>query len=267
MNRLARLLLTLMVASPAAAFAVPSGLIVTLESGPAYVFQNDGRYGADGTLFHAGELGEQRVLATLTRAGVELRFGEHHGIELLYVPVRLDTTARLTQPLVFKDTRFDPGDVLDYRYVFDGYRLSYFYRLVDSGPIRFDLGGAFQIRSATVELGDVAGTRLASESNIGPVFALAVRLRYRLGQDVFAELEATGFSTFGRIGSTKGSILDAQLAVGTRFGRGMEAFAGLRLYGGGADTRERNIYNFAWFGQASLGLRADLISLFGEAGS
>jgi hypothetical protein len=47
----------------------------------------------------------------------------------------------------------------------------------------------------------------------------------------------------------------------------VEAFAGLRVYGGGADTRDRYIYNFAWFGQASLGIRADLISLFEAAGS
>lgn len=267
MHRVVRLLLTLGLLSPAAALAVPSGVILSLESGPAYVFQNDGRYGPEGTLFQAGELGEQRTLAVLTRAGVELRFGEHHGIELLYVPVRLDTTARLTQPLVFKDTRFASGDVVDYRYVFDGYRLSYLYRLIDSGSFRFDLGGAFQIRSATVELGEAAGARFTSESNIGPVFALAIRLRYQIGQSVFTELDATGFSTFGRVGSTKGSILDAQLALGTRFEHGVEAFAGVRIYGGGADTRDRNIYNFAWFGQASLGIRADLIALFGSAGS
>ena len=261
------LLALCLTAAPALADGVPTALIAEAETGPAAIFQNDGRYGPTGTSYTAEELNQNATLYRTWRLALETRLGARHGLILLYAPFEVTTRATLSRDLDFRGTVFPSGTVVDARYLFDGYRASYLYRLVDGERFQWDIGASVQIRNALVGLGAVDGSRYDQESDIGVVGAVKTRLRYGLASGVWAALEADGLSTFGLLGNTTGGIYDVALTLGVPLNarRDVSAYARLRLLGGGADVSGRNIYNWGNFGFAQLGLQADLVSLFSRA--
>ncbi|WP_434389681.1 hypothetical protein [Melittangium boletus] len=261
-----RLLLisSLLLAAPALADSPLRALIAEAETGPAAIFQNDGRYGPTGTEYSAQDLNQTATLYRTWRVAVEARLGARHGLILLYAPFEVSTRATLTRDLDFRGTLFASGSVVDHRYLFDGYRASYLFRLLDGERFQWDVGASVQIRNALVGLSGADGTRHAQESDIGVVGAFKTRLRYTLPSRVWAGLEADALSTFGLVGNTTGGIYDLALTLGVPLDtRGeVNAYARLRWLGGGADVARRDIYNWANFGFALVGVQADLVSLF-----
>lgn len=260
--RIPLLALTLM-ATPALAESPLSGLVLEYETGPAYIFQNDGRYGPTGTDYEADDLNQKSTLYRAQRTALEARLGERHGLILLYAPFDITTRATLPKDIDFRGTVFPTGTVVDSRYLFEGYRASYLYRLINRERFTWDIGASVQIRNALVSLGAVDGTRYAKESDIGVVGALKTRLRYELPSGVWAGLEADALSTFGLLGNTTGGIYDVALTLGVPLSskRDVSVYARLRLLGGGADVQSRDIYNWGNFGFAVVGVQADLVSL------
>jgi hypothetical protein len=263
--RIPLLALTL-VATPALAESPLSALLFEYETGPAYIFQNDGRYGATGTDFEADDLNQKSTLYRAERIALEARLGERHGLILLYAPFDIITRTALPKDLDFRGTVFPTGTVVDSRYLFEGYRASYLYRLINGERFTWDIGASVQIRNALVGLSAVDGTRYAKESDIGVVGALKTRLRYQLPSRVWAGLEADALSTFGLLGNTTGGIYDVALTLGIPLSArdDVSAYARLRLLGGGADVKRRDIYNWGNFGFAVIGVQADLVSLVGR---
>lgn len=248
---------------PAAASATPRvapRLILSHEAGPAYVAQNDGRYGASGTPYDAADVGQQDTLAITRRTSVELQYGRHTVIGL-YAPFALDTRVRLARDLQFRDARFAAGTVVDHRYVFDGFRLSYLYGVIPDGAWRLDAGASLQVRSAQVAFGAVDGTGYAAQSNIGLVGALKLRLTHQPGATWWGRVEADALSTFGLVGDTSGAIYDVALTAGRPVRRGIDAFATLRLLGGGAEVPAQDIDNWGNYLSATAGLRVELGAL------
>jgi hypothetical protein len=247
--------------------AVASDWTPTLvyETGPAYVLQNDGEYGATGTRYDADDVAQQDNLVRVSRTSAELAIGNHTLI-LLYAPFELRTQTKLSRDLQFRDELFATGTVVDHRYLFDGYRASYLYRLVDRAPLSLEIGASVQIRNAEVAFTATDGSQRASETDIGFVGAAKARLWYRPSeQQLWAALEADGFSTFGLIGDVKGAIYDVQLMVGHPVGRGIDLFLGARLLGGGADVESKQIYNWGNFLSFTAGARIALDDLIGVA--
>ncbi len=260
------LLVLLLAAAPALADSPLTALHAEFETGPAAIFQNDGRYGATGTAYSARDLNQTATLALTWRAAVEARLGRRHGLILLYAPFELTTRTSLARDIDFRGTVFASGSVVDHRYLFDGYRASYLFRLIDGERFSWDVGASVQIRNALVGLGAVDGSRYAQESDIGVVGALKTRLRYTLPSGVWAGFEADALSTFGLVGNTTGGIYDLALTLGIPLveRQDVNVYARLRLLGGGADVQRRDIYNWGNFGFALLGVEADLVSLFGH---
>jgi len=260
--RILLLALTL-AATPALAESPLSALVLEYETGPAYIFQNDGRYGPTGTDYEADDLNQKSTLYRSQRIALEARLGERHGLILLYAPFDVTTRATLPKDIDFRGTVFPTGSVVDSRYLFEGYRASYLYRLINRERFSWDIGASVQIRNALVSLGAVDGTRYAKESDIGVVGAFKTRLRYELPSGVWAGLEADALSTFGLLGNTTGGIYDVALTLGVPLStqRDVNAYARLRLLGGGADVQRRDIYNWGNFGFAVIGVQADLVSL------
>ncbi|MCY1077566.1 hypothetical protein [Archangium lansingense] len=260
------LIAVLLMTTPALAQSPLKALVAEYETGPAYIFQNDGRYGPTGTDYEADDINQKDNLYRSQRIALEARLGERHGIILLYAPFDITTRATLAKDIDFRGTVFPTGMVVDSRYLFDGYRASYLYRLVNGERFSWDIGASVQIRNALVNFSAVDGTRYAKESDIGVVGALKTRLRYELPSRVWAGLEADALSTFGLLGNTTGGIYDVALTLGVPLNSNgdVNAYARLRLLGGGADVKQRNIYNWGNFGFAVLGLQADLVSLAGR---
>jgi hypothetical protein len=262
----ALLLLSLSAASPAD--ANPSTglreLTIDGEIGPSYVFQNDNAYGPGGTKYTAAQVGQQRNLFLGKRISVEAGLGERHSVILLYAPLDLVTRVTLGRDIVFNQTLFSAGEVVDHRYLFDGYRSSYLFRLLKSERWSWEIGGSLQIRNASVEFRsvDAASARFAVENDIGTVVALKTRLRFDPNPRLWAMLEADGSSSFGIFRSFSGAIYDLALTLGVPVRPGLDGFLRLRWLGGGATVVRRDIQNWGNFFFAVAGVRMDLTDLW-----
>jgi hypothetical protein len=216
----------------------PPGLraTITYETGPAYIAQNDGDYGATGTRYSADDVGQRANLLRSQRTSIELRLGRHTAI-LLYAPFEVLTEVALPRDLQVRDTLFVSGTIVQHRYLFDGYRGSYLYRLLDQRALTLEAGGSVQIRNAQVAFRSLDGAQRAAQDDIGLVVAAKARLQYRPSSDSWwGGLEADGFSTFGLIAGVRGAIYDVQLFAGHPVARGIEVMFGARLLGGGANV-------------------------------
>lgn len=238
-------------AVPAAAVADPK-VTVVYETGPAYVAQNEGRYGADGTPFDAEVVGQQRNLLRAERTSVEVAQGRHRVIAL-YAPFSIETRVRLAEALTFRDVTFVEGTVVDHLYRFDGFRGSYLYRVMD-GCLDLDVGASVQIRNADVAFTSVDGGQYSNQDDIGFVPALKVRATYQ-PEKAWAMVEADALSTFGLVGDTEGGLYDVALAAGYPIHPRVDVYASLRLLGGGAKVPDQEFRNWANFASASIGAR------------
>lgn len=256
----------LLLVAPALAVAEPRPPIrptLVYEVGPAFIAQNDGRYGETGTRYKAADVGQRDNLVNVSRTSLELGIGRHTVI-LLYAPFDVTTQVRLAKPIQFRDELFAAGTVVDHRYLFDGYRGSYLYRVVDQETFGLELGGSLQIRNADVAFASVDGMQRAHQDDIGLVFAAKARAWLRPhARGPWGALEADGFSTFGLVDGVSGGIYDVQLAAGQRVGRGIDVVLGARLLGGGADVEDQNIENWANFITFTAGVRIELDTLVG----
>jgi len=216
-----------------------------------------------GSPYEADDVGQRDNLVNASRTSLELAIGRHTVI-LLYAPFEVTTQVRLETPLQFRDELFTTGTVVNHRYLFDGYRASYLYRVVDGDTFAVELGGSLQIRNADVAFASVDGMQRAHEDDIGLVGAAKARAWYRPhARGPWGALEADGFSTFGLVDGVSGGIYDVQLMLGQRVGRGVDIVLGARLLGGGADVRDQNIYNWANFVALTAGVRIELDTLVG----
>jgi hypothetical protein len=232
------------------------------EAGPSYVAQNDGEYGASGTRYDADDVGQRDNLVVTSRTSLELAI-RRHTLILLYAPFELRTQVELQRDLQFRDTRFAAGTIVDHRYLFEGYRASYLYRVIDGRRFALEAGGSLQIRNADVAFAAADGSRRAHQDDIGLVGAAKLRLWWRSQPDrPWAALEADGFSTFGLLSNVKGAIYDTQLMVGVPVVRGIDLFLGARLLGGGAEVQSKQIYNWANFISFTAGVRIGLADVF-----
>lgn len=243
------------VAITAGAAGAEPRVVLSYETGPAYVAQNDGRYGANGTPYEADDVAQRDTLARVERAAVELVLGRHR-IIALYAPFLLDTRVALADDLQFRDTMFPAGTIVDHRYRFDGLRASYLYEVV-GGRFGVELGGSLQIRNADVAFTSVDGRLRGDQSDIGLVPALKARLRYSPGR-AWAMLEADGLSTFGLVGDTSGGLYDVALIGGYAIHPDLSIYGNVRLLGGGANVPAQQIDNWGNYVSASLGLRLQL---------
>ena len=145
---------------------------------------------------------------------------------------------------------------MDHRYLFDGYRASYLYRLRD-GALRLELGGSLQIRNAKVAFTAVDGSAYAEESDIGLVPIAKARLRYLAPRGMYGMLDADALSTFGLVGDTEGGIYDVALTLGVSLTDPLDLFVRVRGIGGGATVPDREIENWAHFLAFTVGVRVD----------
>jgi hypothetical protein len=228
-------------------------IVLAHDAGPAYVAQNDGRYGAVGTPYDAGDVGQQDNLVLLQRTSLGLTVGRHTVI-LLYAPFELRTRFVTDDDFRFRGTTFDAGAVLDHRYQFEGYRGSYLYRFVD-GAIDVDGGASVQVRNAAVVFSTADGRVHDGEYDVGAVFAVKARLRWTPRDSVWTQLEADALSTFGLLGDTRGGIYDVGLSVGAPVAGGLDVLATARLIGGGAEVPSQDIDNWGNYVALTVGIR------------
>lgn len=240
--------------------SVLDALRLDYETGMLAILQNDNRYGEEGTSYGASDVNQRDNLAVTQRIGAEVAIGRHTAI-LLYAPLEITTRAVLPDELRFRRELFEAATPVEHRYLFDGYRASYLFRLLDGETLRVQVGASAQIRNANVSLTALDGEQYANQSDIGFVPAAKVRLRYQSEAGVYALFDADGLSTFGLVGDTRGGLYDAALSLGIPVANSLDGVLRVRGYGGGAEVPDQAIENWAHFLSFTVAARADLDAL------
>ncbi|MEB3187305.1 MAG: hypothetical protein VKP72_07695 [bacterium] len=233
-----------------------------IEVGPVWLGQNDGRYGAQGTAYSARTVGQDQTLFLSQRLTGEARWGDVHRLILLVAPLDVTTRTRLDRDLRFRDTLFPAGTVVDSRYLFDGFRLSYLREVQRWDGGAWEVGASAQIRNAEVSFAEVAGSRYEAERDIGFVPILKTRWRQQLptgGTFVF-DLDALGAAGVPQF---QGGILDGAASVHLPITRDLETFLRLRYLTGGATVPARDIQNWGQY----LTLATGLVMNWGKSGT
>lgn len=162
-----------------------------------------------------------------------------HTVSFLYQPLDLQSEAVVEEDIVVEDVTFAAGTPLRFRYGFPFWRLSYIFDVLKDPEREVALGGALQIRNATITYAAQDGTALRTVRDIGPVPVLKFRGRGPIAGNFWMGGEIDGFYApiryiNGGDSDVEGAIVDASLRFGYAFNHGVDAFLNVRYIGGGA---------------------------------
>ena len=255
-------LLGMVWAHPATAQIPLDSFHLGLELGPVWLGQNDGKYGPSGTAYSARTVGQDQNLFLSRRITGEARWGDVNRLILLVAPLDVTTRTRLDRDLQFRGTLFPAGTVVDSRYLFDGFRISYLREIARWEGGSWEFGGSAQIRNAEVSFADVAGTRFDAERDIGFVPILKTRWSQSLptGGTFVLDLDALGAAGIPQF---QGGIVDGALSVHLPITTELETFLRVRYLSGGATVVDRNIQNWGQY----LTLATGLVMNWGSQGT
>lgn len=171
-------------------------------------------------------------------------WNKRHEVRALYAPLALQLNTTFNSNIRFIDSNFAANTNTSVFYKFNSYRLTYAYHFDPIDLWQLALGFTAKIRDAEVRL-EQSGLR-RSKSNIGFVPLLHFQA-YR----PIDEAWAFRFD-FDGLAAPQGRAFD----VGIFIERSLDPiiiYGGYRTVEGGADNKE--VYNFAWVHQATLGLK------------
>ena len=247
------------------------------EIGFLKVFVHRIQVGSEGSPFDYVEQGGQEILFPYARFAVNVDIGTRNSVKLLYQPLTLETTTRVTgEPVQFDDVEFPVDEGLRLKYGFDFYRATYLFNALARPAITVGPGASLQFRNASLVFESASGEELVATQDLGPVPVIAGRVEYdpqRGGlAPAFFELEADGFyatSAFinGADYDFTGSIFDIGLTAGYEANPATDLYVTLRVVGGGGKgtragnpeywTQSRDGFtdNFLTLGALSVGAR------------
>jgi len=197
------------------------------------------KIGQDGTDFNYITQGGQDILFPFERFQAGIILSDTHTVRMLYQPLTIKTTVPFNSDVTIDGTLFEAGTAMDLTYGFPFWRVSYLYDFIKSDRLEAAVGGALQIRNASIIFEAMDGSAVTVSQNIGPVPAVILRGRYDFNSGFFASLDATGLYASSAIinGASfdfEGSILDASLRTGYKFAEHLDAFLNVRFLGGTA---------------------------------
>jgi hypothetical protein len=238
---------TALLAAVTAAVSAPAGagdFHATLEGGAAWQTRNDFRIPGDGgTLVALADYDSGPVPAF--RATLTWDLTSRQSLRLLAAPLRLETTFVPESPVVFQDLVFPAGQPTDATYVFNSYRLTWYWRFPASGKWSFRLGATLKVRDAEIGLAGAPGNSV--KDDLGAVPLLYAYARYQATDRFALEFEADALA------APQGRAEDVSLKGVFRVSDRVDVDLGYRLLEGGADNDE--VYTFAFFHYAVAGVR------------
>lgn len=192
-----------------------------------------------GTTFDLVNQGGQEILFPFQRftAGFELK--NQHRISFLYQPLELNTKVVFREDVVVNNVTFASGTAMEIKYGFPFYRITYGYDLYPQENLDLVLGGALQLRNASIVFQDLSGNAMTVSQNLGPVPAIHFLARYHFESGLYVMTDITGLYASSAIinGADfefEGSILDASLRAGWTLKPQIDLFMNLRFLGGSA---------------------------------
>lgn len=203
------------------------------------------QFGRDGTVFDYVADGAQDVLFPTVRLQAGLDVGARETFTLLYQPLDLRTEAVLQDDILVDTIRFAEGEPVDLRYGFSYWRATWHHELLPAPDRELAIGLALQLRNANISFSSGDGARVFAERDVGPVPALATRLRLPVRETGFFGAEATGIYApikylNGSNVDVVGALLDASVRGGFAMPHGTDVFLAVRYIGGGAEGTSKN---------------------------
>ena len=225
----------------------PGELRASLEGGAAWQTRNDFRIPGDGGTpvdLAAYETGPFPAF----RATLSWDLTPRQSLRLLAAPLRVEAAFAPDSPVVFQDVVFPAAKPVDATYVFNSYRLTWYWRFPPRAKWSFRLGATLKVRDAQIALAGDVGRSAKDDLGLVPLVYLGARYQ---ATDRFAiELEADALA------APQGRAEDVSLKGVFRVSDRVEVDLGYRLLEGGADNAE--VYTFAFFHYALAGVRIRL---------
>lgn len=198
-----------------------------------------------GTEFNA--FGEQfRVQPNIfvrLRAGYTI--ADRHTIIGLVAPLTIFSyTDGYSQDIQYQGTNFDASLPLEVRYVFNSYRLTYRYHIVEKEKITFALGATAKIRQASVRLKNDQVSSI--NTNLGFVPIINLYLNWRPIEKLGIILEGDGLAV------PQGRAEDFFIGAAYYATDNLAIKAGYRLLEGGGSNPESIVFTYIHY--ASVGL-------------
>jgi len=227
------------------------GLGMVVENSVIFEARNEARIPGDGgTLVDLGAARPNPASYVAPRIYASYQISPRHEIRALWAPLQLE--GRITRPTstTFLSESFAASEEITTFYKFNSYRLGYAYRFEEMRGWNIALGFTAKIRDAEIRLSNTEQS--ASKKNVGFVPLLHAEARRYLSPNWSVNIDMDGLA------APQGRAIDLALSAErfvTNFGAGhvLYAYVGYRTVEGGADNDE--VYNFAWFNSAVLGLR------------
>jgi hypothetical protein len=217
---------------------------LAVEGGAAWQTRNEFRVpGAGGTLVDLAD--SDAGPAPAFRATLTWDLTRHMSLRLLAAPLKLETTFTPGEAVVFQDLVFPAGQPTKATYVFNSYRLTWYWRFALGRRWSLHTGLTLKVRDAEIALAGSPGRSV--KGNVGLVPLLHASARYQATDRLAIEGEADALA------APQGRAEDVSLKAVFRLNDTVSVDAGYRFLEGGADNDE--VYTFAFFHYAVAGVR------------
>lgn len=214
-------------------------LQLDVETGAAISGYNEVRIPGDGGTFIDLSESLESSATFFYRLRLTYTINETHTLSALYAPLDIPYQGVFGQELDFLNTTFGANELLDVRYQFNSYRLTYRYNFPRFKNFRFGIGATAKIRDAVVEVNGVKKT------NVGFVPLINFRAEWIAKEKLSFVLKGDALAT------PQGRAEDVLLAAEFYPNRLVTLKLGYRILEGGADNEE--VYNFSLVHYAVIG--------------
>lgn len=178
------------------------------------------------------------------RLNINWNINERHGVRVVLAPLSFSETGTLDKPVDFAGESFDADSPVKASYRFNSWRAGYRYNFYDRNDWELWVGGTLKVRDAEIKLEQ--GQVRSSDDNVGvvPLLYLAARYDFNNRWQFLAD--------FDGLAGGPGRAFDVSARLAYTPSERWRVSLGYRGLEGGADTDD--VYNFAWFNTAFLGL-------------
>ena len=159
----------------------------------------------------------------------------NHGFRALYAPFALEVTDTPSDSIRYNNQDFSAGEEVTYRYMFNSYRLTYYYAFWGHGESQFNVGFTAKIRDAETRL--TQGQITTSYDNVGFVPLLYLEYQTAINSDWFFHFNFDGLA------GGPGRAFDFAFKLRRKINNWGMLGIGTRTLEGGADNEK--IYNFS----------------------
>lgn len=215
---------------------------LNLETGVVWQSRNNVRIpGDDGTRFSLVDVAGKGPYS-FYRLESLVNLDANQQLRFLIAPFKYTENGELDKDVFFVDQNFLAGQPTRATYKFNSYRISYRYRVQNSAPWQWWLGGTAKIRDAKVAISQ--GNNQARDTNVGFVPLVNLYGKYQMNPFWKMVLDLDGLV------GPQGRAIDLGIKFHYQLNRQWYLGAGYRTLEGGVDND--SVYNFAWFNYALL---------------